>query len=91
MKTEYIKIRLSERDKDLIRRNSELKSMSMSEYILDLARRDSRYGIRDREAGNVIESNLTYDEAVRTLNMYESQDKEDGTYTDGFYEIYICE
>lgn len=41
MKTEYIRIRISELDKEMIRKNSEKNQMSMSEYLINLARRDN--------------------------------------------------
>lgn len=45
------------------------------------------FKIQDREAGNVIEEGLGYDEAVETLSKFENQDKKEGTYTENFYEI----
>ena len=45
------------------------------------------YKIQDREAGNVIETGLTYEEAVNLLAKFEEEDKQDGTYTPDFYEI----
>lgn len=47
-----------------------------------------RYVIRDSEAGNEIEDFDTLDEAKLTLDEYERIDKEEGTYTEDFYEIY---
>lgn len=44
--------------------------------------------IRDREAGNVITEFDTVEEAKKELEKYEAQDKKDGSYTEGFYEIY---
>ena len=44
--------------------------------------------IRDREAGNVIEHFNTVEEAKKTLERYEEQDKKDGVYVEDFYEIY---
>jgi hypothetical protein len=45
------------------------------------------YRIQDREAGNVIEVGLSYEEAQETLAKFEADDKENGTYTEDFYEI----
>lgn len=45
------------------------------------------YIIRDAEAGNIISKFTTYDEAATELAKYEAEDKADGTYTEGFYEI----
>lgn len=51
-----------------------------------------KYGIRDREAGNVIENNIeTYKEAERILKRYEDSDKKDGIYEEDFYEIFEVE
>jgi hypothetical protein len=47
-----------------------------------------RYGIRDREAGNIIESNLSLDEAEMMLIDYEDKDKQEGIYIKNFYEIF---
>ena len=44
--------------------------------------------IRDREAGNVIEHFNTVEEAKKTLERYEQDDRKDGSYTEDFYEIY---
>lgn len=41
MKTEYIRIRLSERDKETIKTKAEELQMTMSEYILYLIRKDN--------------------------------------------------
>lgn len=41
MKDEYIRIRLSSKDKELIRDRAEQEQMSMSEYIVNLVRRDA--------------------------------------------------
>lgn len=46
-----------------------------------------KYTIRDREAGNVIETGLTYKEAVNTLKKFEESDKAEGIYEEDFYEI----
>lgn len=45
------------------------------------------YRIQDREAGNVIEVGLSYEEAQEILAKFEADDKADGTYTEDFYEI----
>lgn len=46
-----------------------------------------RYLIRDREAGNIIDEFATLEEAKEALLGYEEMDKEEGTYTEDFYEI----
>lgn len=43
--------------------------------------------IRGSEAGNIIDSFLSYDEAELALQEYETQDKKDGIFEEGFYEI----
>lgn len=45
------------------------------------------YKIQDREAGNVIEAGLTEQEAKEMLIKFENSDKEEGTYSEDFYEI----
>ena len=45
------------------------------------------YRIQDREAGNVIETGLTLEEAQEMLAKFEAEDKQEGTYTEDFYEI----
>lgn len=47
----------------------------------------TKFVIRDREAGNIIDSCDTYEEVLQTLDKYENEDKEEGTYTPDFYEI----
>lgn len=43
---------------------------------------------RDREAGNKIEEFATYEEAQAAIAAYEAEDKENGDFTEDFYEIY---
>lgn len=43
--------------------------------------------IRDSEAGNTIETFNSAEEAQETLLQYEDEDKKDGIYVQGFYEI----
>jgi hypothetical protein len=45
------------------------------------------YKIQDREAGNVIETGLTFEEAQKTLKEFEESDKKEGIYVPDFYEI----
>jgi hypothetical protein len=45
------------------------------------------YKIQDREAGNVIETGLTKEEAEKMIEKFEETDKNEGTYTPNFYEI----
>ena len=45
------------------------------------------YKIQDREAGNVFENGLTYEEAKNTLAKFEYEDKKNGIYEEGFYEL----
>lgn len=47
------------------------------------------YNIQDREAGNIIESGLTLQNAQNILRGYEDIDRADHTYKPNFYEI--CE
>ena len=48
---------------------------------------DNNYIVRDREAGNIIESNLAYSEALSYVQEAERQDKKDGIYEPDFYEV----
>lgn len=45
------------------------------------------FKIQDREAGNVIDADLTKEQAEELLRQYEEADKKDGIYTPNFYEI----
>lgn len=45
------------------------------------------YIIRDRQAGNVIYSFFTLKDAEETLEEYETEDRNNGTYEADFYEI----
>ena len=45
------------------------------------------YIIRDREAGNIIDTFNTIEEAKNQLEIWENEDKKDGSYTENFYEI----
>jgi len=43
--------------------------------------------IRDAEAGNFIDSFSTLEEAEKALAEFEEEDRKEGTYEAGFYEI----
>ncbi len=45
------------------------------------------YKIIDREAGNVIESGLSHDQALAKIKAFDAADKADGTFTPDFYEM----
>jgi hypothetical protein len=45
------------------------------------------YQIQDREAGNVIDTDLTYNQAIQKLRHYEDIDMVNGNFTPYFYEI----
>jgi len=45
------------------------------------------YLVRDREAGNVIETFKTFKEANEQVFEFELKDLEDNTYAPNFYEI----
>ncbi|MBP3801065.1 MAG: hypothetical protein J6I85_03405 [Clostridia bacterium] len=47
-----------------------------------------RFIIRDREAGNIIDSFDTFNEAEKKLKSYEEEDKKENIYSENFYEIY---
>lgn len=47
-----------------------------------------RFVIRDSEAGNEIKECDSLKEAKKILGEYEQTDREENTYTEGFYEIY---
>lgn len=49
MKNEYIRFRLSEREKELIKNRSKELDMTMSEYIMYLVRLDTR---KENKNGN---------------------------------------
>lgn len=49
----------------------------------------AKWYIRDREAGNLISEFADYAEAEKMFFLWEEEDKRDGIYTDGFYEI-VC-
>ena len=45
------------------------------------------YVIREREAGNEIDSFSILEEAEKVLEDFENEDKDNGEYVDNFYEI----
>ena len=45
------------------------------------------YEIRDREAGNLVDSFHSMEEAEICLKRYEADDKADGNFVENFYEI----
>jgi len=46
------------------------------------------YGVRDKEAGNIIEDGLSYYEALDDIQYYEALDIKEGNFTPDFYEIF---
>lgn len=48
---------------------------------------ERKYQIEDREAGNVIEKNLTFVEAEMMLAQFIASDKKEGIYQPNFYQI----
>ena len=49
------------------------------------------YFTRNRESGDLIDYFETLPEAERAIEIYEKQDKKDGTFKPNFYEIYDIE
>ena len=50
-----------------------------------------RFIVRDREAGNYIDSFNTLDEAFSALKDFEKEDVSNDMYTEDFYEVYDSE
>ena len=48
-----------------------------------------KYNIQDREAGNTIVEGLNLIEAQKMLENFESEDRQNGNYTENFYEIVV--
>jgi hypothetical protein len=46
-----------------------------------------KYKIQDRQTGELIESNLTLEQAKELVLKYEEADKSEGIYEPDFYEI----
>ena len=42
----------------------------------------------NNETGEKIDSFMTLEDAVKAIRMYETDDRIDGCYTDGFYDVY---
>lgn len=47
--------------------------------------------IRDKEAGNIISGFETVEEAEEEINRYIEQDKQEGTFEEGFYELAVLD
>jgi cell division protein YceG involved in septum cleavage len=45
------------------------------------------YKIQEKEAGNLIEEDLTFEEAKQLLNNFNEMDKLEGIFVPDFYEI----
>lgn len=63
---------------------------SMQRYIKGLIEADMKnayvFDVED-EAGNKIEREIPYDEAMKSVELYELDDSRDGTYIEGSYYI----
>lgn len=46
-----------------------------------------KFNTADRETGTIIETFKTREEAVEAIRGYEEDDKKEGTYSPGFYDI----
>ena len=49
--------------------------------------REKKWHIQDKEAGNVIASFNSLEDAEKALQDYEEEDKSEGTFVENFYEI----
>jgi hypothetical protein len=49
---------------------------------------ENAFLIRNRETGTVIDEADTLTEALKILSSFENEDKANGTYEDGFYEVF---
>lgn len=49
------------------------------------------FATRDADTGTTINTFATFEEAERAVAQYENDDIEEGTYEDGFYEVYNTE
>lgn len=47
-----------------------------------------KYQVRDSEAGNVIETYASLEEARKAIDEFEKKDKEESTFEPNFYEVY---
>ena len=45
------------------------------------------YAVASHESWEIIEFDLTYEEALDIATKFEAEDKANGTYTPGFYDI----
>lgn len=54
--------------------------------LLDVEQKN--YLVRNRETGTEIEQADSYSEAIDIIQKYEAEDKANGTYVDGFYEVF---
>lgn len=92
-KTNTIQIRLKLNTKTDIDIIGKLNSVGNKQgYLKELMRREDeleeRYVIRDHEAGNEIERFNTKVEAIEEMKRFVISDKAEGTYEEGFYEVY---
>lgn len=49
---------------------------------------NKRFSVQDMETGNIIDYFDSISEACKAIERYEAMDKEDGNYTEDFYEVY---
>jgi hypothetical protein len=52
---------------------------------------NARYQVRCSESGDIIEDCETLEQAELVIDEYERQDRTEGIYSHGFYEIYDIE
>lgn len=78
----------SEREDFITRMEIARESIVEVQRYFDGALEESRYAIRCHETGDVIDTFSTFEEAESRLREYETTDKKDGTFEEGFYEIY---
>ena len=90
LKTDRIQIKIEPTLKILAQKKAEDQGRTLSNYICELIRKDvemMKLYTADTQTGTFIEEVKSIEEGKKLIEQYEVDDKAEGTYEEGFYNI----
>lgn len=90
LKTDRIQIKIKPTLKALAQKRAEAESRTLSNYICELIKQDIgsiKIYVASAETGDFIEEVDTLEAGKALIEEFEQGDKEEGVYTEGFYNI----
>ena len=90
LKTERIQVKIEPTLKAMAQKKAEEQGRTLSNYICELIKQDIgsiKIYVASTETGDFIEEVDTLEEGKALIEEFEQGDKEEGVYTEGFYNI----